>query len=583
MKTRELHLRFLNMELKAETENFEKKFSASALSLLNDMEEMFLGQFLKFENGEMVVKFKSSRAFPRKGEYLQAMYLPSKMQNYKSWGDWSYEYIFKKRIKGTEAVCVWQSKSLDDNFILAGFRSIDVDFAQYISRAPGALIVFGPNRPPIDYLVNLCRLVNDSYNLEISEILDFDYRQIENAPKLLKKDKVLDFIYKQMSLSNITILQGPPGTGKTRLIAELCARFCAEGKSVLVTAFTNQALMEIAKKKACEILLKQKCILKSNLTVDEQKELPQIEEIKQILPISGALTMATYYVVSGYAAESLGLTFDIVIMDEASQALTAMFAASKKIGRSNLWVGDIAQMGPMVALNGDRIAKNDFYDFINGLVLLSTKRILPLFQLTETYRLTKRGADYTGFFYKGTLCSGNRNKPRVISSLDKILNREGGPSLVLTDMEIGDATPLFAIDLVTIIAFSLIRELPQAEIAILSCFKKTTRALQKAVTVRLGLKSKILVETIARIQGITTDFTILLIPNVSLLRSLEKHLFNVATSRAKEHTIIVADKGILTYTSMDVDVRAFLSKLSLEQCLYIPNQMLVGNNINLLI
>jgi hypothetical protein len=34
------------------------------------------------------------------------------------------------------------------------------------------------------------------------------------------------------------------------MIAELCAKLCAEGKSVLVTALTNRALMEIAEKQA---------------------------------------------------------------------------------------------------------------------------------------------------------------------------------------------------------------------------------------------------------------------------------------------------------------------------------------------
>ena len=79
------------MELIAETEEFDKKFSAKALYLLNEMEELFLGQFIKFENGEMIVKFRVTRSFPRKGEYIQAMYLPSKMQDYRLWGDLTHK------------------------------------------------------------------------------------------------------------------------------------------------------------------------------------------------------------------------------------------------------------------------------------------------------------------------------------------------------------------------------------------------------------------------------------------------------------------------------------------------------------
>lgn len=46
--------------------------------------------------------------------------------------------------------------------------------------------------------------------------------------------------------------------------------------------------------------------------------------------------MATYYVVSSFAANlSDERVFDVVIMDEASQALLAMFAASNKSAKEN--------------------------------------------------------------------------------------------------------------------------------------------------------------------------------------------------------------------------------------------------------
>ena len=59
-------------------------------------------------------------------------------------------------------------------------------------------------------------------------------------------------------------------------------------------------------------------------------------------------------------------------------------------------------------------------------------------------------------------------------------------------------------------------------------------------------------------------------PNTSYIRTLEPHLFNVATSRAKEHTIIIADKNVLEYPILNPQVRAFLEKLKLEQSVYIP-------------
>lgn len=127
------------------------------------------------------------------------------------------------------------------------------------------------------------------------------------------------------------ILQGPPGTGKTYMIADLCARLCNEVKSVLVTSLTNRALMEIVEKKFLKGMLEQGKVFKTNMTVDEQKNVKDLQPLKQITPIQSSLILSTYYITSGYAADlTEENSFDVVIMDEASQALLAMFAASKK-------------------------------------------------------------------------------------------------------------------------------------------------------------------------------------------------------------------------------------------------------------
>ena len=574
MNNRERHQQFLNMELVAETEEFDKKFSDKALYLLNESEELFMGQFMKFGNGEMIVRFRATRSFPRKGEYTQAMYLPAAMQDYRQWGDKTYEDLFKNRIKGSEAICIWHARSNEDGFVLLGFRGIDIDFARFISQVPGALVVFGPNKPPIDYLANLYHVLQDSYSQAISNIIDYNYKPIKNSPVLIREEQPSSFVYKQMNLSEITILQGPPGTGKTQLIAELCTKFCSEGKSVLITALTNRALIEVASKKAARELLEQGSIYKSNLTVDEQKELPKLIPLKHLLPLKGSLVMGTYYIASGFAANLTdeGI-FDVVIMDEASQALLAMFAASNKIGKRQLWVGDTAQLGTVLSLNGDRIKSNLFEDFKEGLRTLTTKRIYPTFQLTATYRLTQRSADYTGYFYNGTLISQSTKSPIVLNSLSRILHVKGGPILVLTDMEVGEAAPRYAVDMATFFVYSILKEQPKVEIAILTCLRKTTRELQKSIALRLGLENKVMIETIARVQGLTTDITLFFIPNTSLNRSLEARLFNVATSRAKSHTIIIADKNILNYTQISCEVMNFLEKLNTEACTYVPKQM----------
>lgn len=63
------HWQFLEDELKAETEEFNKKFMTSAISLLQISEEMFVAQFVTFKDGEMIMKFPNTRSLPRKGSF----------------------------------------------------------------------------------------------------------------------------------------------------------------------------------------------------------------------------------------------------------------------------------------------------------------------------------------------------------------------------------------------------------------------------------------------------------------------------------------------------------------------------------
>ena len=570
---RKKHWQFLEDELKAETEEFNKKFMTTAISLLQNSEEMYVAQFVTFKDGEMIMKFPNTRALPRKGEFLVSMVLPAQLQNYHNWGTMTYRDLYKERYNSTECVCIWHSQTNDRNYSLVGFSKVSLEFAEYIKDTPGIILTFGPQRPPIDYVMNLQRVVEDKISPNVSKVLDDNYIKKDWEPILIKQDNVSSFVYTQLNLTDTMILQGPPGTGKTYMIAELCARLCSEGKSVLVTALTNRALMEIAEKPAVQSLLDEKKILKTNITVDEHKESPKLEPIKHLAPIPSALVLSTYYITSGFAADlSIEQPFDYVIMDEASQALLSMFAASKKMGKKNLWVGDINQLSPIVSLNGDRIKFCGYQNLIDGLQLLADNSSSPIYQLTKTYRFGQRTANYTGTFYNGSLIANESRNFNDLPSLQNILSNEGGPTLVLTDMPSGDYTPQFATMLAAYLVGSILNDNKKKDIAVLTCMRNTTRALQKAVVQNVGSHSNVLIDTVARIQGLTTDVTVFFVPNTSYIRTLEPHLFNVATSRAKEHTIIVADKNFLEYPTIKPMVRKYFGKLKAERSIYVPSQ-----------
>lgn len=115
------------------------------------------------------------------------------------------------------------------------------------------------------------------------------------------------------------------------------------------------------------------------------------------------------------------------------------------------------------------------------------------------------------------LCLLNLKRFNDLPSMCKILSNEGGPTLILTDMPSGDSTPQFATYMASYIVASILNDSPNKDIAVLSCMKKTTRTLQMAITQKVGSKKNLIVDTVARVQGLTTDITIFLCQTIPTL------------------------------------------------------------------
>ncbi len=91
--------------------------------------------------------------------------------------------------------------------------------------------------------------------------------------------------------------------------------------------------------------------------------------------------------------------------------------------------------------------------------------------------------------------------------------------------------------------------------------RDTVRFLQKEIFSKCLNTEDVLVETIDRIQGLTTDFCIFFIPTESIPLALQANRFNVATSRAKLSTVIITDQNIHSfYPLINNDVKTYLQK-----------------------
>ena len=577
--TRKEHYLFLEEELQAQTDAFKHKLDTSASYLLNEREELFVALFVKFADGEIVLKFNNSRGIPRKGEYLYCFTTPKNLHNFKEWGDLTYGELIKNKGYATELVCIWQH-SLRDNpqYCLVGFRGVDLNFAEHIDGHTGAFLILGPNIPPYQYISNLQKIVQHNNSETISRFFEGNAEEKEFIPQPFNQNvAITDFIVEQLSLTDSVIIQGPPGTGKTTQISKLCKYFCKQGLSVLVTALTNRALMEVAAKADLEDLLTEGRVYKTKMSVDEAKELPLLKNIKQLNPEKGNLMLSTFFITSGEANNVLGLPpFDIVIMDEASQALLAMFAAVKLLGSKTIFVGDPNQLSPVIALNTDRITRRNYHFYVNGITSINTIESIPSYSLTSTYRLTPRAAAFTGVFYRNQLQSAQNIIPNFVYDnlpyvFGDILHDQGGPSLIKLDLPLGEKKPQSALILSTLIVSALLSQKDKLHISVLSCYVDTTKALQKYIFQTIGNHNNLLIDTVSRIQGLTTDVAIYVIPNTGYSFCLDKRLFNVATSRAKRHTIIISDSNILSINSslIDSEVLEYLSKIDLSKSIYI--------------
>ena len=562
---REDYIAFLETEYDTQMKEYSRLIATKA-TVLKERGEVFIGKFVGFRGDFSIFKVRISDNMPRKNSFWTASCFIREMASYKNWGDLAWADLREQyQCDYSDAHCVWISKSEDPAFCLIGAKNITVDFADLL-ESQNPIIAFGPNDPPLKYLLNLKDIVQNSKCEATKEILDY-YRKEStwNPQKVAAAEDLNIHILRSLESHNTVAIQGPPGTGKTYRMTRLIAQLLSEGKSVLVTALTNEALKVVASKEDLKPYLESGKISKTSLTIDERHELPKLvaNEGNVCNATPGHLSLATFYISSGWAKDMHETTpLDYVVVDEASQALLPMIAASKKLGSKVVWIGDQKQLAPIVKTSEDKINTCGWGPIVKGFDTICNNILMPTFMLSDTFRLTKRSAIFTGIFYNNELNSVAKID-EVKTSLPE-LNKLGGPSLLDLELKIGDKKPENALNAVYDLTERILKEGSDAKIAILSKFKETVKELQKTFITKLHseeIPDNLKIETVDRIQGLTVDYAIFLIPNASVSYSLDSELFNVATSRASGCTIIVADRMILKNFMSD-EVRRFLLKIN---------------------
>jgi superfamily I DNA and/or RNA helicase len=489
---------------------------------------------------------------------------------------WFFSYAFfreKYAVLSYDVLPMYYLNTDDLNYNYIGFKDVDIEFInkakEWKKEGRDISIVIAQKDPPYKYLLNLINFINqnaqdETLNLSIDKTLE------EWQPKVFENQETIKAQVKNdLDTNTELIIQGPPGTGKSTLIAEIADSYLSKGMNVCITSLTNKALMEVAEKPGILRNVDLGKVYKTNLTGNESNQIRKLKKTDKLVVGKGELVLATYYKLSDWYSEESNDTitspaYDLIIIEEASQCFLATIAAFKKLGKKVLIVGDPYQLPPIVLnINNASRIHPQIMSFAYGLSTYVTNTILESYTLTTTYRLNQNAASLSGVFYNNILKSANNPIPVIKTTSDTIdiIPENGNTIIKFMDIKTEGDNPIKAIEFITQKLVHLRKENPHLEIAVLAPFKKTILTIQESLGSKLKDQSGITIETIDRIQGLTVDYCIFLIPLNNPSFALNLNRFNVATSRSKAGTLIITDKEYVQFKSTNPLVTKYLSQL----------------------
>lgn len=434
-----------------------------------------------------------------------------------------------------------------------------------------SVIVFTPF-PPVDYfnnLVNFLEIFHDMPEQMIEPKIDYEDWQPEELQYDPNNETAIpERILQTLEEDNCCILQGPPGTGKSYTIAHIIAKYLKDNKTVCVTTMANKGLIELVQQPPLVSFLRDGKIFKSNLSADERRMVPGLKPIKKgfVVP-NGELFCSTNYVLSqAYNSDCLSNeelpSYDLIIIEEASQAFLASILAFKNLGCKCLIVGDPMQLPPIIS-NPTKALYNAWNanTQIEGLKTYALGTDVKSYRITTTFRLTKASAELTGIFYSNRFRSVQKNLLDFSLCHSNLFPDGGGVIYHYTQDYTNGIVSGTGLNIVSQVVDEFTKNYPKRSLAIISPFNDTVKQLQKTFLTEKSLQD-FTIETIDRIQGMTVDYAILYIPGRNPGFALDERRFNVATSRSRSTTLIISDIPLTNMHSLSSKVAAFIKKCS---------------------
>jgi hypothetical protein len=527
----------------------------SAMALLFSSLRAFAGEISGIDQarGNVVFRFPKGKAPRLENPY--SLYLYKTENGLEKLASWDIKFKdfrasgFCHYRENSEPVPIYYLDREDDGYRYIGCTNVDIEvfekFESDLSSGKKTKIILGEKEPPYQFLLNLKAYVSGSkgHDLNLSEYSNENYDQIP-----FNGGGKTDVIEAELDREDLVIIQGPPGTGKSTLTADLVARQVRRGKSVCITALSNKALTEIAGKPGIVELATDFRVYKTSLTRNEIKDLPFLKSTGDLTAVPKSVLLTTYYKLSEAAVNGHKL-FDLLVIEEASQAFLPVLISFANLAKKTIVIGDPMQLSPIVLNESFMTTLHpEMPWYVNGLDTLMRYPDNKTYLLTESFRLSPANALLTGVFYNALLTGHNESSTELLLSerFRKYFNKATPHQLALAE----DLTDRDDLEKIALFLKELLKELkaqnPSLSIALLTPLKKDVLYFQQEIMAGFEAnRNRFIIETVDKVQGLTVDITILVLSisgNPSFV--FNKNRFNVATSRARLYNLTITDRKV---------------------------------------
>jgi len=343
-------------------------------------------------------------------------------------------------------------------------------------------------------------------------------------------------ILQAMNTPDFYLIQGPAGTGKTSVIIEIVNQLVQLGKSVLVSAFTNMAIDNVA------IKLHQHNIDFIRLGRSYPKDHPlypyhltqQADKFREFThQRSGKVFLSTTTTIGKSTFDDL--FFDYVLIDEAAQMTIPNSLMALLHGERGILVGDHAQLQPIV-ISEEASEKGLSISLFEKLASIHHRFTM----LTDQYRMNDEILKFPNeMFYDGKLQSATEEiGNHTIGSYSSQILQNRPYEFIAIETERHDlhqqSNPVEA-NLVAGLVFELLEQttLDKDDIGIIAPFRAQVALIRQ-------LLPDMDVDTVDRFQGsekaviVLSTTTVLDIPLLS-----DERRINVALTRAQKKLIVL--------------------------------------------